>query len=124
MAGELVPLVLFPKFTTLSGQTTFTTVALDVSSYQSARVGFWRGPVMSNGAVAANFEESMDQLNWTSCPGAPIDWDPGQSTEGQADCSLTKQWFRMRVALSEYMGGGTDVSTTCWALGTLQRREQ
>ncbi|MEJ2202960.1 MAG: hypothetical protein P8170_02490 [Gemmatimonadota bacterium] len=38
MAGELVPLVLIPRYTSYVGDGTFTTIAMDVTEYESAIV--------------------------------------------------------------------------------------
>ena len=42
MAGELVPLVLLPRYSTFSGAHSFTTIGMEVSDYSSAIVNVWR----------------------------------------------------------------------------------
>ena len=61
MAGELVPLVLIPRYTTYSGAHTFTTIAMDVTDYQSAIVNVWRGALNGGGTYAISFEESTSR---------------------------------------------------------------
>ena len=38
MAGELVPLVLLPRYTTYAGADTFTSIGMDVTPYSKAIV--------------------------------------------------------------------------------------
>lgn len=140
MAGEYVPLVLFPRHTTLAGLTVngdFTTGAMDVTPYSRAVVTTWRGKIVgpapsdSNPATPAFlvwFEESTDQMTWTLCAGSPNGGDPGtvagttpdfryEAGQTQYPVSLTKRWFRLRVRLF----AAANVAS-CWAVGFLERR--
>ena len=118
MAGELVHLVLYPRFTALTGAlgAEFKTTALDVTDYVTATVNVWRGAVVGGSNCPFTFEESTDQLNWTECSGTTASTDPGEHTEIQVVAHLKKRWFRLKV---EPSGG-----VTCWALGALERRER
>jgi hypothetical protein len=117
MAGMLVPLVLFPRFTTLTGNTTFSTIGMDVTEYEQAIVSFWRSSGISPGVPLIDFEESTDQTNWTDCGGGPFA-DPGANTEGQFQPELTKRWFRISVTLPN-----ASSAVTLWCLGFLMQRE-
>jgi hypothetical protein len=118
MAGDLVPTVLFPRFTTLSGAGEYTTVAMNVAEYAGAILSVWRGPLIGlSGVITFTFQESTDRETWTTCSG-PTSMDPGEGTEAQVSPSFTKRWFRVRAEL-----GGTDVSGTCWVLGSFESRE-
>lgn len=118
MAGLQVPLVLLPRYTTYAGADDFVTVGMDVSRYSKASVSVWRGKLIgASPTIAFSFEESMDQLNWTTCTNGAAD-DPGQDTEELYTPTLTKRWFRIKVAL-----GGTSPIGTCWAVGFLEERE-
>jgi hypothetical protein len=117
MAGELVPLVLIPRYTTYAGAATFTTIGMDVTEYEKAIVSFWRGPAINMTTLTINFEESMDQLNWTTCGGGAFP-DPGASAEGQFQPTTTKRWFRISLTPA-----GTGPVVTCWCIGFLMRRE-
>jgi hypothetical protein len=119
MAGELVPLVLLPRYTTLAGASDFTTVGMDVSDYVGAQLGCWRGSLIGSGGptFAIVFEESTDQDTWTTC-NSGSGGDPGAGTEAVYRPEFVKRWFRARVTLS-----GTNVSVSCWAVGFLERRE-
>lgn len=129
MAGELVPLVLLPRYTTYSGKPAagpngepvfFSTVAMDVTQYETAIVSVWRGKL--NGAttpgVQLTFQESVDQVTWTTCGGTTANFDPGENTETKYNAALTKRWFRIIVQL-----GGADNYVTCWAVGFLELRQ-
>lgn len=121
MAGLFVPLVLIPRYTTYCGAngTSFTTVGMDVSEYEKAVVSFWRTAGMNvAGLQTITFEESMDQLTWTTCAGGPFT-DPGALTEAQFQPELTKRWFRVSVTLN-VTGNG---AITLWCLGFLMQRE-
>jgi hypothetical protein len=119
MAGVLVPLVLMPRYSTYCGASgqTFETIAMDVTEYEKAIVSFWRTAGKDLSTITPDFEESMDQLLWSSCSGGPFT-DPGATTEGQFQPELTKRWFRMKLTLT-----GTSPVVTCWCLGFLMQRE-
>jgi hypothetical protein len=123
--GELVPLVLLPRYTTYAGlpstgtgQFYFSTIAMDVTEYQNAIVNIWRGKLVgSTPGVVFALEESTDQLNWTTCGGTSATFDPGENTETQYTAALKKRWFRITVLLAS----ATTV-VTCWAVGFLEQR--
>jgi hypothetical protein len=116
-SGELVPVVLFPRYSTFAGVNTFTTVAMDVTQYQSAILNVWRGVLLgTTPTYDISFQESTDQDNWTTCANGS-GGDPGQDTEAQYTPTLTKRWFRVQLLL-----GGTDPVITTWALGFLELR--
>jgi len=117
MAGELVPLVLLPRYSSLVSSHSFTTIGMEVSAYSKAIVNVWRGAVTNSGTFAVVFEESTDQLTWTTCTNG-TGGDPGAGSEAQYVPELNKRWFRIKVTLS-----GTDPSVSCWAIGFLEMRE-
>jgi len=118
MSGELVPLVLIPRYSSLTGAGTYTTIAMDVTDYQSAILNVWRGVLNGSGTYAISFEESTDQNSWTDCTGGTAA-DPGQDIEDQYTPTLTKRWFRAKVVLT----GSEPVSVTHWAVGFLELRQ-
>lgn len=120
MAGQLTPLVLLPRYTTSAGASTFLTLAMDVTEYSSAIVNVWRGTLVGGTpTITFTFQESSDQLNWTTCAGTNVNaYDPTQGQEGQSTATITKRWFRVSVAV-----GGTGPVATCWAVGFLEQRE-
>jgi hypothetical protein len=118
MAGELVPLVMLPRYTTLTGATDFTTIGMEVADYTSAILNIYRGPVANSGTFAITLEESTDQQSWSTCSGTTASYDPGSGTEGQQTATLKKRWFRVKITLT-----GTDPAVSCWALGFLEMRE-
>lgn len=121
MAGELVPLVLVPRFSTYSGASQyFSTIALDVTEFQNAIVNVWRGPMVFSGGTPAfkvTFQESTDQDSWSTCGNTTADTSVAEDTETQFTPELKKRWFRMRVLLE-----GTNPVATAWAVGFLEER--
>ena len=117
MAGTLVALVMIPRYTTLSGPTTFQTVAMDASDYEKAIVDLWRSAGANLGTFAVNFEESTDQNTWTTCAGGPYT-DPGANAQSQFQPEMTKRWFRITITLT-----GSNCVATLWCVGFLMMRE-
>jgi hypothetical protein len=119
MAGNLVPLVLMPRFSTYAGANTFVTVGMDVTDYETAIVNVWRGTMIGSAGptFAISFEESTDQDSWAQCTGG-AGGDPGANTEAQYTPTLGKRWFRVKLVLT-----GTSPAVTCWAVGFLEQRE-
>lgn len=129
MAGELVPLVMIPRYTTIAGDTNsnppyptpgFMTVGMDVSEYDGAIINVWRGPIILTAGTAGfkvNCEESTDQNVWTICDGTTANTAVSENVEKQFLPVLTKRWFRVRVVLE-----GTNPVVTCWAVGYLVQR--
>ena len=134
MAGELVPLVLLPRYTTYAGKVGsgsgdfFTTIAMDVTQYQSAIVNFWRGNILGTApppspptpAIIVKFKESTDQVTWTECTGSPDGTTivyPAPNVEIQYTLTLKKRWFRIEVQLYN-----ADNVVSCWAVGFLEER--
>lgn len=120
MAGELVPLVMLPRYSTFAGATTFYTIWMDVTEYQKAILNVWRGPMPTDTDFELSFEESTDQVSATSCAGVTNPVDPGVDTEDQYTPDLKKRWFRVKLKLTT---AGAFPSVSCWAVGFLERRE-
>ncbi len=118
MAGELVPLVLIPRYTTYAGASTFTSIAMDVSEYQKAIVNVWRGKLTGTSPTfTVSFQESTDQDSWTTCTNGS-GGDPGAETEAQYSPTLAKRWFRIVLTLA-----GNDPVGSAWAIGFLEMRQ-
>ena len=118
MAGNRIPLVLMPRFSSYNGANNFYTIGMDVTDYESAEINAWRGSMLGTGPTfALSFEESTDQVNWSTCTNGS-GGDPGSNTEAQYVPTLSKRWFRVKLAL-----GGTAPGVTCWAIGFLVQRE-
>lgn len=120
MAGVLTPVVMLPRYTCYSGAGSFTTIAMDVTSYVTATLSAWRSalvPAAGSPTFALAFEESTDQVSWVACTVSPSQPDP-TSTETQYTVTLKRRWFRVKVTL-----GGTDPVATCWCVGFFEDRE-
>ncbi len=117
MAGELVPVVMVPRFTTFAGATDFYTIAMDVTEYQTALLSLWRGPDVPAGATwSVTAQESTDQNSWSTCTGGGPT-AVGASTEVQMSATLTRRWFRLKITIA-----GSDPVLTGWAVGFLEQR--
>jgi hypothetical protein len=123
MVGELVPVVMLPRFTSYVGQGSFPTVPLDVEAYEFATVTFWRGPLV--GGAASNpfrvyFEESHDAQTWTSAFTTPTPPVTTANATGSFTVVFAKRWFRIRTELLADVNGVVGISL--WMAGGLQRR--
>jgi len=122
MAGNLVPLVMVPRYSAYCGATDYTTIAMDVTAYENAILNVWRGPLIgtSSPTFAIAFEESTDQVSWSACSVSPTPATPplADNTEVQFVATLKKRWFRVKITLT-----GTAVGVTCWVVGFLEERE-
>ena len=122
MAGELVPLVMMPRYSCYSGADTFYTMPLDVTAYESVILNVWRSPLVgTTPTFGLTFQESTDastDASWSTVTGVSAGVDPGADTETQYTGTLKKRWFRVKLVL-----GGTGPVSTCWAVGFLERRQ-
>ena len=123
MAGEYVPLVLVPRFTSYLGRMSFTTVALDVSAYGRVVVTAWRGPLVGDPAQGAScvmeFQCSDDAQTWKQLPGTSPLLDSGHDT---VSASLRHRYLRVKVTLDKTPD--PEVAITCWVVGHLELREE
>jgi hypothetical protein len=116
-------IILFPRYTTFAGEADFTTLPINVTAYEAGDVMVWIGDVVGPtvpGIVTAIFEESTDQVRWSTCGGAAS----GALTSGQEtqlEPELAKPWMRLRVEIGPGTGGDPVVS--CYAVGYLERRK-
>src|SRR3989338_2785435 len=98
MAGGLTPLVMVPRHSTFAGSSSVTTIAMDVTDYQTAILNVWRGKLIAGTTIAVTAQESTDQETWSVCSGTNCSaYDPGQETEGQVTATIKKRWFRILV---------------------------
>lgn len=127
MAGELVPLVMIPRFTTYTGESEFATAPLEVSRYDKAYVTLWRGPLVGGsgpppplGSLAtfrAVFEASHDADTWIEVSSAVTSFN----TSSDFTVDLDRRWLRVLVSLTARTD--TNVAAiTCWATGSLRLR--
>ena len=128
MAGKLQPLVLLPRFTTLMGSHSYSTVPLDVTPFSEAVVTVWRGllgPAGGTAGLSFVFEESSDQDTWVMCSGTNVASDPGAEAQYVARATLKRRWLRLAVLLTgNSPTERRNVQVTSWAVGNLVRREE
>lgn len=127
MPGQLVSLVLIPRFTTLAGgaggASGFITTPIDVTRYQGAIVTTWRGSLIGTAApvpaaaLKIALEESNDQQYWTLCDGCPGGFGPIENEQLKFTINFTKRWLRLRTGLLS-----ADNVVSCYVTGFLQER--
>lgn len=121
MDGKYVPVILYPRFTTLVGEgVEFFTFPLDIAAYEGARLTFWRGPLLGTlPQMKFYLEESIDRQIWSTCSGIPATgFEISEATEAEKQFTFSKKWFRAMAILV-----GANATGTCWAQGFLVRRE-
>lgn len=109
MSAVDASIVLLPRFTTLVGPGTFTTLPLDVSRYGGAQFQIW-----SVQGMTIRFTESLDTENWTQGPSAPTDFTLNANQVKFFGYTFLLRWFRLEVVLPS-----TQI-VTCWAEGLLR----
>lgn len=117
--GRQVPVVIYPRFTTLFGGLTFEGYAIDVSAYSGATLNLWTTPVGGTGgalAVTFSFMESVDRLTWNLIPAVPP-LTPSAGVETSQALKFTKRWFRVNTVLT-----GTQPIVALWMEGFLIMR--
>lgn len=121
MKGELVPVVLIPRFTSYFGTSEYATVAMDVTAFSSGVATFWRGKLAGGGTFKLYTETSHDGYAWFGYPigggGLPTPWDPGDDASVTVAIDVTRRFFRIRIVLT-----GSDPGVTCWMAGMLEYR--
>ena len=116
MADVTVPLVLFGRFSTFTGEGTFTTLPVNVMAYQSMELTVWRGKIPTNTTFQLKVETSMDRVTWEV---AALN-DPGEDQEQTIPVALEAAWLRAKATLAKTGAAWPEV--TCYAVGYLQKR--
>lgn len=108
MQGEMVPVVLLPRFTTFAGGGRYETAPLDVTDYDRLVVEYGCGTVYGGGSVTVLFEESHDGIEWFELDSTAVAVD--------VRVDLTRRWLRVAAVV------GSGKAITCWCQGQLRRR--
>ena len=124
MNGELLPLVMIPRFTSYVGEGTYTTVPLEISEFEGAAIEFWRGHLAGK-AQGATFAAYLEEA-FEASPPTLADWTTLASTTADNASNLyqvafSQRYFRIRIVLVKDATNGL-AAITCWAAGTLERR--
>jgi hypothetical protein len=117
MNGEILPLVMLPRYTSFVGATSFKTAPLESSAFANATLTLWRGKLVGTGTptFTAFFETSNDTVTWSSL--VPAGVDPGEDTALVVATPLKQAWFRLKIVLT-----GTNVGVGCWCAGHVELR--
>lgn len=118
MAGQNVPIVLIPRYTTYVGTGDFRTIPIPVSAYEALVLNFINGNMIGSGTVILSCQETNDLQTWTACTGdTPAVPSPFQ--EIQWRFNVSKAWLRFTVSLN-----GNNIGFTCAAQGFFEKREK
>ena len=123
MANLRDRIILFPRYTTFAGDRDWTTLPINVTSYEGGDLRIWIGDVAGvtmAGPITAAIEESTDQATWSTCGGtgsAAL----AEGVEVALAPTFTKPWMRLRINIQPAIGGDPVVS--CYAVGYLERRK-
>lgn len=126
MKGELVPLLMLPRFTSYVGPATYSTNPLDVSEYARANLEFWRGELAGSqvsptpSTFTAHFEGASEPDPAGGAWSAIVTAITSVNTYGIVELPLNRRFFRIRIVLTATPAGLCAI--TCWAAGNLERR--
>lgn len=107
-----VPVSPVPRFTTLIGASSFTSLPIDVCGKDTVTLQAWRGPIVGDGTFALYLEQSIDAEHWMAFNASGI--DPGASQVKSLDVCPSFRWFRTRIETT----GSAQV--TCWVEGGIK----
>jgi len=123
--GRQVPVILFPRFTTLLGQggDVFSTLPLDVTAFETARITLWRASLQGTSTPTLKFffDESTDRDTWATCTDTSSAGEQitTANTELVVAFPFGRKWFRLRARID-----GGFPAVTCVAQGFLIRRQK
>jgi len=128
--GRLVPVILFPRYSSLVGpgdegppDHSYKTAPVNVEPYANAKLTFWRGAMVGGAAMnpfKAYFEESHDALTWTEATVSPSQPVTTVNAVGDYVVSFAKRWFRIRIHTAA--NGSGVVSVSVWMAGVFETR--
>ena len=124
MGGEKIPVVFFPRFTTIAGDgIDYYTQPIDMLPFDGGNVEFYRSVITGGGTPAMQFvvQESVDLIVWDDV-GTPFDPSSGTNVEGSVPFpfSVARRYMRVGVKIVT----GTNPSVTIWAQGWASRTQQ
>ena len=117
--GQQVPIVIYPRFTTLFGGLPLESYAIDVSSYEAITLNWWTTPLGGTGVLSCSmtFSESIDRITWQPFSGVSP-WVPIPGNEVSQYLKFSSRWFRVTLTMV-----GTNPLLTTWLEGMLIKRQ-
>ena len=114
--GEKIPMVFFPRFTTITGSDALETTPIDMLGFGQAQMTFWRGEITGT-ATQASFQvqQSADLTIWEDLGTAVVITTKGATDKG--NIGPTQRYIRCTVMLD------TNSTCTIWAVGYGERTE-
>jgi hypothetical protein len=118
VADRRLPVVFFPRYTTLVGSGSFPTMPLDVTEFEELDGLLWRSLLLgATPSIHLGFEGSDDGTVWHSLAPGPV--DPGAWTETLVPVQLKRRYLRAKAILV-----GADTAASLYMVGYLERRKQ
>ncbi|MGE0190459.1 MAG: hypothetical protein AB7T63_00310 [Planctomycetota bacterium] len=117
--GQQVPVVIYPRFTTLFGTLALASYPIDVSPYEAITLNWWTTALGGTGGPTCSmtFFESIDRISWEPFSGvSPL--VPVAGTEVSQYLKFTSRWFRATITMV-----GTNPVMTTWLEGMLMKRQ-
>jgi hypothetical protein len=120
--GEKVPLVFFPRFTTLTSAATFWSTPIDMIEFDTFQLTCFRSVITGGGAPTITFyiQHSADLIEWTDLI-ASFDPSAGDNVAGTVDKNglVERRYVRVGVALGVTASPSATVFAIGWAARTV-----
>jgi len=116
MAGEATRVMLFPRYSSLAGATSFVSAPFNTRTFYECNLTMWRGTGVGVTTFSVNAQLSQDMRYWLAADGSP--WTISADTETDEVVALDREWMRLVVTLT-----GSDAMAPLWILGEFLRRE-
>ena len=110
---DATTLILFPRYTSLAGATSFASAPLNVRGFSFASLLFWRGGGVNLTDLTFTVEGSQDLKNWETLGTT----SPNDDIETALGFSIDREWLRVVAAPT-----GTNPTVCVWAMGQFTKR--
>lgn len=121
--GEKVPLVFFPRFTTLTSAQAFWTTPIDMIEFESFQLTCFRSVITGGGAPTITFyiQHSADLIDWVDMVGS-FDPSSGVNVPGTVDKNgiVERRYVRVGVELGVTASPVATVFVQGWAARTVR----
>ena len=121
--GEKVPLVFFPRFTTLTSAATFWSAPIDMIEFESFQLTCYRSTITGGGAPTITFyiQHSADLIDWVDLV-ASFDPSAGVNVPGTVDRNglIERRYVRVGIELAVTASPTATVFAMGWAARTMR----
>lgn len=121
MAGDVKKIILVSRYTTLVGDTSFTTAPVNIREFASAWIFAWRGAAIGSlDTFEIRVQQSTDLRIWSDL-GSSL--TPAADSEDSEEYDFTMDWLRLTIVITESAPDGQP-AVTCWVMGNFVPREE